>query len=127
MENYITGIQHIGIPTGDIEATIAFYESLGFKNIYETMNDKTRVVFLELKGLVIETYESDAPAGETGAIDHITLDVTDIDAVFELAKEKGYTLTEGGGINFLPFWDKGIKYIMLEGPNKERVELTQIL
>ena len=127
MENYITGLQHIGIPTGDIEATIAFYESLGFKKTYETRNENVRVVFLELKGVVIETYESEAPVGKTGAIDHITLDVTDIDAVFELAKQKGYTLTEGGGINFLPFWDNGIKYIMLEGPNKERVELTQIL
>lgn len=128
MEDYITGIQHIGVPTGDIEASIAFYESFGFKIIYETtLNDEARVVYLEMKGLVIETYETGTPAGATGAIDHITLDVTDIDAVFELAKEKGYTITDGGGINFLPFWDNGIKYIMLEGPNKERVELTQIL
>jgi len=128
IENYITGIQHVGIPAGDIEASIAFYESLGFKIAYETrLNDMFRVVYLELKGIVIETYETDSPAGATGSIDHITLDVTDIDAVFELAKEKGYTITDGGGINFLPFWDNGIKYIMLEGPNKERVELTQIL
>jgi len=127
MENYITSIQHIGVPTGDIEASIAFYESLGFKIIYETKLGDARVVYMDLKGIVIETYETDEPAGMTGSINHITLDVTDIDAVFELAKEKGYTITDGGGINFLPFWDNGIKYIMLEGPNKERVELTQIL
>jgi catechol 2,3-dioxygenase-like lactoylglutathione lyase family enzyme len=128
MENYITGLQHIGVPAGDIDASIAFYESLGFKIIYETkLNDVARVVYLEMKGIVIETYESDEPAGVTGAIDHITLDVTDIDAVYELAKKNGYTITDGGGINFLPFWDNGIKYIMLEGPSKERVELTQIL
>ena len=119
MENYITGIQHIGIPAKDIEASVAFYESLGFKIIYETLlNGTARVVYLEMKGLVIETYETDAPAGMTGAIDHITLDVTDIEAVYALAKEKGYTITDGGGINFLPFWDNGIKYIMLEGPGK---------
>ena len=27
----ITGIQHIGLPTNDIEATIKFYETLGFE------------------------------------------------------------------------------------------------
>ncbi|MCL1894909.1 MAG: VOC family protein [Clostridiales bacterium] len=128
MEKYITGLQHIGVPAIDIDASVAFYESLGFKIIYETtLNETARVVYLEANGLVIETFETDTPAGATGSIDHITLDVTDIDAVFELAKEKGYTITDGGGINFLPFWDNGIKYIMLEGPNKERVELTQIL
>lgn len=128
MENYITGLQHIGVPTKDIEASIAFYESLGFKTIYETVLDgATRFAYLELKGLVIETFETDAPADATGAIDHITLDVTDIDAIYALAKEKGYTITDGGGINSLPLWDNGIKYIMLEGPSRERVELTQIL
>jgi len=127
IENYITGLQHIGIPTGDIAATIDFYESLGFKIIYETSHNGARVVFLELKGVVIETYESDEPAGISGAINHITLDVTDIDAVFEFAKEKGFTITEGGDIVYLPFWENGFKYIMLEGPNKERVELAQIL
>jgi len=127
IDNYITGLQHVGVPSGDIEATVKFYESLGFKNVNDFINDGIRVVFLELKNIVIETYEVDEPAGVAGAINHITLDVTDIDAVYELAKEKGYTITEGGGVNFLPFWDNGIKYIMLEGPNKERVELNQIL
>ena len=27
----LTGIQHIGLPTKDLEATIRFYESLGFQ------------------------------------------------------------------------------------------------
>lgn len=33
-----TGIQHIGIPTKDMDATIRFYESLGFERLYETRN-----------------------------------------------------------------------------------------
>ena len=27
----ITGFQHVGLPTNDIEATIAFYKTLGFE------------------------------------------------------------------------------------------------
>ncbi len=34
----VTGLQHIGIPTNDIEKTIAFYNSLGFQTIYRTVN-----------------------------------------------------------------------------------------
>ena len=30
-EQWVTGIQHIGIPTSDIEKTIRFYEKLGFQ------------------------------------------------------------------------------------------------
>jgi len=127
ISDFITGLQHIGIPTGDINASVAFYESLGFKIVHETSLDGAKVIYLEQKSLIIEIYETDNPALSAGAVDHIAIDVSDIDAVFEVAKEEGYTITDGGGINFLPFWDNGIKYIMLEGPSKERVELIQIL
>jgi len=127
MEKYITGLQHIGIPTGDIEASIAFYESLGFKIFYETVDNGMRVVYLEQQGLLIETYETAEPAGLSGAINHIAINVSDIDAAFEIAKENGYTITDGGGINLLHFWENGMKYFMLEGPSKERVELMQKL
>ena len=127
ISDFITGLQHIGIPAGDINASVSFYESLGFKIVHETRLDSAKVIYLEQKGLIIELYETDNPALAAGAIDHIAINVSDIEAVFELAKEKGYIITDGGGINFLPFWDNGIKYIMLEGPSKERVELIQIL
>jgi catechol 2,3-dioxygenase-like lactoylglutathione lyase family enzyme len=126
METYITGLQHIGIPTKDLSGSLKFYEGLGFKEFYRTVNDGVEVSYLELKGAVIEIYTSDAANPVTGAIDHITLDVTDIEAVYELAKENGYVIVDGGGINDLPFFN-GIRYIMLEGVNKERIELTQKL
>ena len=31
----IKGMQHIGLPTNDMKATIAFYESLGFRSLEE--------------------------------------------------------------------------------------------
>ena len=30
IKDNLTGIQHVGIPTNDIEETVAFYEKLGF-------------------------------------------------------------------------------------------------
>ena len=60
LKTYTTGIQHIGIPTNDIEKTIAFYQKLGFEIALQTVNEEAdeKVAFLELETLVIETYEN---------------------------------------------------------------------
>ena len=77
--NYVTGYQHVGIPTNDMEATIAFYTALGFTIKWETENNG-RVVFFEFGDIVIETYENGGKAaGVRGAIDHIALAVSDIE------------------------------------------------
>ena len=82
LSSLTTGIQHIGVPTTDIVRSAAFYESLGFRTELDTINETNgaRVVFLRLHNLVIETYESPDAVGQPGAIDHIALDATDVDA-----------------------------------------------
>ncbi|MDR2435542.1 MAG: hypothetical protein LBD47_13395 [Treponema sp.] len=75
---------------------------------------------------MIETYESKDPAFKAGAVDHIALDVTDIDTAYNFAKAKGFTIL-GDEIAELPFWSKGIKCFNIEGPNREKIEFCQIL
>ena len=123
IQDYLTGLQHIGIPTKDVAATTAFYQSLGFEITYQT--DKGDVVFLRLGDLTVETYDGETNP-RTGAIDHLTINVTDIGKVFAEVKAGGYTLIDPEIIT-LPFFDKGCSYFMIEGPNKERVEFNQIL
>mgnify|MGYP000102115142 CR=1 FL=1 len=55
---WTTGIQHIGIPTSDIETTIRFYEGLGFQTMHtnQVPANKAKVAFLQLGNLMIETY-----------------------------------------------------------------------
>lgn len=36
-----TGVQHIGIPTDNIEKTVSFYEEMGFDKVYEIYNENT--------------------------------------------------------------------------------------
>ena len=38
INNYCMGIQHIGIPTIDIETTVKFYQQLGFNVVLRTQN-----------------------------------------------------------------------------------------
>lgn len=123
-ENF-TGLQHLGIPTKDIDKTIAYYQMIGFTLAHETMNGTNRVAFLKWKDLVIETYESDQVSEATGVVDHIAMNVKNIDAAYEYITGLGVKILEE--ITFLPFWEKGIKYFLTEGPNKERLEYTQYL
>jgi 4-hydroxyphenylpyruvate dioxygenase-like putative hemolysin len=40
IEQCLTGLQHIGIPTNDIKATIDFYKALGFEIVKEEYLEK---------------------------------------------------------------------------------------
>lgn len=128
LTDLMTGIQHVGIPTNDIEKTIAFYEALGFRNIYRTRNEAAdeEVCFLQMKNLCIETYQNRKAALRAGAVDHIAIDVTDIEKACQMVQKLGCVFFEEG-ISFLPFWEHGIRYFILLGPNQEKIEFCQKL
>ncbi len=119
----ITGLQHIGIPTNDMDKTVDFYQKIGFEIAHEAMDGEVRVVFLKLKDLVLETYENKAAALCDGAVDHIALNVMNIEEAYKFITGLGIKiLTE---ITFLPFWDNGVKFFIAQGPNLERLEFAQ--
>ena len=126
IKDFCTGVQHIGIPTKDIEETIRFYEQLGFMLTLKTKNGEKTVAFLQMHNLHPETYENHAATMQIGAIDHIAIDVKNIDALFEEVKAKSFHLIDQK-VNTLPFWENGIKYFNILGPNKEKIEFCEIL
>lgn len=128
LKTYTTGIQHIGIPTNDIEKTIAFYKKLGFEVALRTVNKEAgeKVAFLKLETLVIETYENKAAKLESGAIDHVAINVKDIEEVYQYIEHKQINTTKDT-IHFLPFWENGVRFFIIEGPNRERIEFSQYL
>ena len=121
--NNVTGIQHLGIPTADLNKTIEFYQGLGFEVTWQNPGE---VAFLQNGTLVIETYAVDAPAMKNGAIDHVALNVKDIEAAWKDAQACGYE-TEDTAINFLPFFEKGVKFFTIIGPNREKMEFNQFM
>lgn len=128
LREQMKGIQHIGVPTNDMEKTIAFYKKLGFEVAYETVNEAAdeKVAFLRLNDLVVEAYENHEAAMKAGAIDHVALDVADIEAVYAMINDAGLNTTKET-VHFLPFWENGVKFFTIEGPNKEKVEFSQYL
>lgn len=128
LKEQLMGIQHIGIPTNDIGTTIEFYKKLGFEIAFQTVNQEVneKVAFLKLHNLVIETYENKKAAMVTGAFDHIAIDVKNIESVYELVNKEGLNTTKDQ-IHFLPFWEKGVRFFTIEGPNHEKIEFSQML
>lgn len=128
VSKFVTGIQHIGIPTNDIRKTIKFYNNLGFETALETVNEAAneKVAFLKLKNLIIETYQNNNACETDGAIDHIAIDVTDIEKAFDMIRADGHLLLDTE-IQFLPFWEQGVKFFRIKGPNAEKIEFSQIL
>lgn len=121
----IKGLQHIGIPTNDMSKTVEFYKKIGFENILETTDGYTQVVFLKLKDIILETYENGKAVMKDGAIDHIAMDVKDIDEAYSFIAGLGIRIISE--IAQLPFWENGVKFFIAEGPNQERLEFAQYL
>ena len=122
----ITGIQHIGIPTMNVEKSVAFYKALGFEEKLREKGLRGPVVFMGQKNLMLEFYVPEACAGCAGAVDHFAIDVQDVDAAFEEAKKMGLKLLDQE-IQSRPFWANGVRFFNLEGPNQEKIEFSQIL
>lgn len=123
---HVTGLQHIGLPTNDMDKTLAFYRSLGFQTGFRTLDHSDAVCFLNLGNVCIETYENGQAVGAPGAIDHIALDVDDVEAAWEAVRAAGHTPLEPE-IQALPFHQNGVRFFNIEGPNGEKVEFCQIL
>lgn len=122
--DYCDGLQHIGIPTEDLKATKDFYEGLGFSTALEAVvPGDQHIDFLQFGNILLECYEEPA-VGKAGAINHISINCQDIEAAFAFVQEKGYKVLSNG-IERLPLWEKGVAYFIIEGPNKERLELNQ--
>ena len=119
-----TGLQHIGIPTNDLNQTIDFYQSLGFELAHRTANGDEQVAFLQLGNLMIETYQNFKAAQINGAVDHIAINVTDVEEARRIADSMGLEVIEEGQ---LPFWENGVKYFTILGPNREKLEFNQYL
>ena len=128
LAGYFDDLQHIGMPTDDLKATVAFWEKLGFKKLGEFDPDDqgNEVVFMQYNHLTLEIWTGDGAVRKTGAINHISLNTKDADAAFKAAKAEGFKLKDDE-VQHLDFWDKGIKFFNIEGPNAETIEFCEIV
>ena len=97
-------VDHVGIAVKNLDESVQFYESLGFKATgYEVVAEqKVKVAFLPCGDSEIELLESTEPDGPIArfiekngpGIQHIAIRVDDIDKALEELKEKGVRLID---------------------------------
>ncbi len=131
MRCFTTGLQHIGIPTTLFEQSMKFYQMIGFQSQLEIVLQDTgkKVAFLEMNGLVLELYEKNKikeADSRSGCIDHLCIDVTDVNLVYEYICKMNCSILDEE-IQSLPFWKNGIRFFTIEGPNHEKIEFCQKL
>ena len=125
--DFCSGVNHIGVPTLDYNKSVEFYLGLGFTKASTKVNPNgQQVAFMQCGNLIVEIYDKEGAAMKTGAINHIAVDVHNIDELYQIIKAKGYTFIQDK-VTPLPYWEKGIKYFSIEGPNKETIEFCERL
>jgi lactoylglutathione lyase len=132
----INKFQHIGVPVTDIRGSELFYNKLGFKNVMDTefhfQGSIGKVAMMQLGDMIIEIYQlpvrelEEIRNRKNGHIDHIALDVDDIDIAFRELKNEAFHVIEEEPV-FLPFWKNGCKFFNITGPDGERIEFNQII
>jgi len=130
----VTGFQHLGLPVADLEQSVAFYRGLGLKDMerysIEENGGVTQVAFLRIGDFWLELYQSAARFARKddrpGPIDHLTLDVRDVDQAFADAKAAGYRMLDEQPVT-LPLRKNGVRFFLIQGPDGERVEFNQLL
>ena len=123
--NYI-GLAHIGVYTKDVDASIAFYEKLGF-SLDARREGPSRIAFVVLGGCTIELIQPGDPervdkTPADGRVAHIALEVRNIEDVVEALKAEGIVEKEAK-VNTMPDFLDGVKNIFFRGPSEEYLEL----
>ena len=130
------GWSHLGIPVTHIERSIDFYRQFGFEPVMQASipvgDEEIKITMLEKDDFLLEFYQllktdlAEIKARKDGHIDHFALDVADVELAFAELKAAGYTPLEDAPV-FLPFWENGVMYFNVRGPDGEKIEFNQRL
>ena len=96
-------------------------------------NGNLKAIGKLVNGMTVEQIEGYLPwEGEpapmtTGAINHWAFDTPDIEAAFENAKELGLKFKDTEIQHIDSFWEHGIRFFNVYGPNGETIEFCQIV
>ncbi len=119
----MTGLAHIGIFVKSIEESNKFYiDQLGFEDAGRYGN----LQFLRVGSCILELVEiADYKPRPAGVIDHIAIEVEDIEKLVCKLTEKRFPFS--GEIKTMPDLCGGVKNLFFEGPDGERLEFFEYL
>ena len=129
----VVGMAHIGVIVKDIKKSQDYYtDLLGFECYHEADIEHddgiTKLAFLRCGTCEIELVQpSKYQPRKDGPVDHIALQVNDIDGMMACLAKKGIQYDTKKSIELPKLFDNGVKYIFFRGPDGERIELSERL
>jgi catechol 2,3-dioxygenase-like lactoylglutathione lyase family enzyme len=137
LQDNLQGLQHLGIPVTNLERSKDFYAQLGFiepmRTDIQPQTEVIRVAMMQHENFTIELYQlgqedlQEIAKRTDGHIDHVALNVLDIEQAYMEIKAAGLEILEDNAPIYLPFWEHGVKYFTVRGPDGEKIEFNQIL
>jgi len=122
-EYLMKGLCHIGIMTDNAEASVRWYcDKLGFRPWYAGKMGPMTLTFVEGYGMVVEFVAAGRFEG-MGAVDHIALEVINIEAAVADLRAKGVDIPDPGCAP--DFFPSGMKNVFFKGPNGEKLEFVE--
>ncbi len=124
------GVGHVALNVTDLDASLAFYTSLGFPEMLRLLNDKGEpwIVYLRVSdALYLELF----PGGEGGKVPdarrtglaHLCLTSEDLDATEAGLRDRGIALSQprkpGRGVD-------GNRGMWIEDPDGNRIEIMEM-
>jgi len=119
--SYIKGLAHIGIYVKNMDKSIDFYKRLGF-TLDREVTTTIRLAFLSAGTCLIELIDRPELEREAGIIDHIAIEVTDLDAMIAHANANGIEIDPATIRESLL---GGVRNLFFHGINGERLELFE--
>ena len=126
-------INHVAISVEDLDKSIKFYNNFGFKKLKEYHDETVDIVFLKLKGTMMEIFHyakhSPLPAHantlagdlQTIGTKHFALGTKDIDKAKDFVVKLGYASPDME----IKQGRLGKKYFFIVDPNGILVEITE--
>jgi lactoylglutathione lyase len=107
-----TEIKHIKLPTTNLQKTMKFYIYWGFETILRTFNKEVneQMAFLQFKDIVIETNENLNTVKNASSINHISINIFDINKAFKSYKRRNYNFLNDE-VKYLSFWGNGVSFL----------------
>ncbi len=132
MKEHYQGLGHVAVYTGDMDASIAFYEKIGGtlsrQASLSTPEGEKKLALVSFGGITLELIQSPTPMPMVeGNVPHFAIYVDDIDQTAAAIRAAGVDTFMTPEKNVLPELFGGLENWFFTGPSGEQIELLKML
>jgi catechol 2,3-dioxygenase-like lactoylglutathione lyase family enzyme len=119
----VLGLHHAGLYVENLERSIAFYHAVFGLVVAEVSSfGEEKIAFLAVGSARLELIETTTPPRPSGVVDHVALEVDDLDALQPHLRKHAVTVLDPTPI-LIPELQARIQFCL--GPDAERIELFE--